>query len=88
MNRQDLRNTYPFHHARSAKGVTMNRYPNHVEGTPYYLSFLVRSPLDVLSIRWEVDGHSGSTECTACVLRKSLQELESAGYTILDIVKA
>ena len=48
----------------------------------------VRSPYCMVSIKWEVDGHSGSTECQAWRGQYEIDCLERAGYKITGVEKA
>lgn len=45
----------------------------------------VKDPHQIVSIKWVVDGSSGSTECEAWHGQHEIEELERAGYRILDI---
>lgn len=45
----------------------------------------LRSPHDTVSIRWEVDGSSGSTECEAWRGQYEIERLEAAGYKIISV---
>lgn len=45
----------------------------------------VRSPHDMVSIEWEVDGSSGSTQCEAWRGQHEIDKLERAGYRITDV---
>jgi hypothetical protein len=46
---------------------------------------VVRSPDDPVSIEWEVDGASGSTQCEAWRGQHEIEGLERAGHTIVRI---
>lgn len=48
----------------------------------------LRSPADMVSIRWIVDGSSGSTQCPAWRGQFAIDRLEEAGYTVLDVTRA
>ena len=45
----------------------------------------VKDPHQIISIKWVVDGFSGSTECEAWRGQYEIEKLERAGYRILDI---
>lgn len=45
----------------------------------------INSPHQIISIKWEVDGASGSTECEAWRGQWEIECLEHAGYTIVDV---
>ena len=46
---------------------------------------IIRSPHDVISICWEVDAASGSTECEAWRGQFEIDNLTRAGYKILSV---
>ena len=46
---------------------------------------LIRSPHQLISIKWEVDNASGSTECEAWRGQYEIDCLVRAGYTVLAI---
>jgi hypothetical protein len=46
---------------------------------------LIRSPHQLISIKWEVDNASGSTECEAWRGQYEIDCLTRAGYSILAI---
>ena len=46
---------------------------------------LIRSPDQLISIRWEVDNASGSTECEAWRGQYEIDCLTRAGYSVLAI---
>lgn len=46
---------------------------------------VIRSPHDMVSIRWEVDGASGSTKCEAWEGQHKIDQLTSAGYRVLSV---
>lgn len=46
---------------------------------------IIRSPHDMVSIRWEVDGASGSTECRAWEGQYKIDQLTLAGYCVLSV---
>jgi len=46
---------------------------------------LIRSPNQLISIKWEVDNASGSTECEAWRGQYEIDCLTSAGYSVLSI---
>lgn len=45
----------------------------------------VKTPRDMVSIAWEVDGVSGSTECEAWRGQYEIECLERAGYSITGV---
>lgn len=45
----------------------------------------LRSPHDMVSIEWEVDGASGSTQCEAWRGQREIDKLERAGYRITAV---
>jgi len=47
----------------------------------------IRSPHDVVSIKWEENGASGSTECEAWRAQHEIDQLEAAGYKVIDVEK-
>lgn len=48
----------------------------------------IKHPNQVISIRWEVDGGSGSTECQAWRGQHEIECLQRAGYHIVEIYLA
>jgi len=46
---------------------------------------VVRSPLDKVRIKWEVDGSSGSTICEAWRGQYEIDCLVKAGYEVLSV---
>lgn len=52
------------------------------------VSSFVRSPDDIVSIQWEVDGASGSTQCKAWEAQYEIDQMSAAGYRITDVVPA
>lgn len=46
---------------------------------------IIQSPHDMVSIRWEVDGASGSTECEAWEGQYRIDQLTCAGYRVLSV---
>lgn len=52
------------------------------------LRHFVRTPHDVVSIAWEVDGSSGSTQCEAWRGQHEIDKLVKDGYQIIKVVKA
>ena len=46
---------------------------------------VVKSPHDVMEIRWEVDGASGTTHCEAWRGQHEIDQLVKAGYTIMSV---
>ena len=46
---------------------------------------VVKTPHDVMEIRWEVDGSSGCTTCEAWRGQHEIDQLVKAGYTILSV---
>jgi hypothetical protein len=49
------------------------------------LGGIIRSPRQLVSIAWEVDGASGSTECEAWEGQYRIDRLTAAGYTIVSV---
>lgn len=45
----------------------------------------LKSPHDILTIEWEVDGASGSTQCEAWSLQYEITIRVRAGYSILNV---
>lgn len=45
----------------------------------------IRSPRDVVSIGWEVDGGSGSTDCEAWRVQHEMDKLTAAGYRLVSV---
>lgn len=50
-----------------------------------HVAGIIRSPHQLISIRWEVDGSSGSTECEAWEGQYRIDQFVSAGYTVLSV---
>lgn len=48
----------------------------------------IKNPRQMISIKWEVDGSSGSTECEAWRGQYEIECLERAGYRIISILPA
>jgi len=48
----------------------------------------LKTPHDKVSIKWEVDGSSGSTECEAWRGQHEIDKLTAAGYKITFIERA
>lgn len=48
----------------------------------------LKTPHDMLSIAWAVDGSSGSTQCEAWSLQYEIAIRVRAGYTILTVERA
>ena len=46
---------------------------------------LIRSPNQMISIKWEVDNASGSTECEAWRGQYEIECLTRAGYSVLAV---
>jgi hypothetical protein len=46
---------------------------------------LIRSPHQLISIKWKVGGASGSTECEAWLGQHEIDCLTRAGYAVLAI---
>ena len=46
------------------------------------------SPQDMVSIAWEVDNSSGSTQCECWRLQYEIDRLESAGYEVKGVERA
>lgn len=55
----------------------------HIDATRF-----VHSPYTIISIRWEVDGASGSTECEAWRGQYEIERLEAAGYRVISVEAA
>lgn len=49
------------------------------------LRAFVKTPFDIVSIEWEVDGSSGSTQCEAWRGQYDIDCLMSAGYQIIRV---
>ena len=45
-------------------------------------------PKDMVSIAWEVDGRSGSTQCECWRLQYEIERLEAAGYAVKGVSRA
>lgn len=54
----------------------------HIDVTSF-----VKTPFDLVTIYWEVDGYSGSTTCQAWRGQYEIEGFERAGYRILDVVR-
>lgn len=54
-------------------------------GGVIHVGGIVRSPRDVVSILWEVDNASGSTQCEAWRGQYEIECLTLAGYKILEV---
>lgn len=50
-----------------------------------HLAGIIRSPHQLVSISWEVDGASGSTECEAWEGQYRIERLTAACYTIVNV---
>lgn len=50
-----------------------------------YIPINVKTPTDPVSIRWTVDGASGSSECEAWEGQHEIDRLQAAGYSITSI---
>lgn len=48
----------------------------------------IKSPHQRISIKWECDGASVSTECEAWRGQFAIEELERAGYVVLTVEAA
>ena len=46
----------------------------------------IKTPHQIIRIKWEVDGASGSTECEAWRGQHEIECLERAGYRIISIL--
>lgn len=46
---------------------------------------IIRSPYDLISICWEVDNASGSTQCEAWLGQFEIDNLTRAGYKIISV---
>ena len=51
----------------------------------FLVAGLIRSPHQLISIKWEVDNASGSTECEAWRGQHEIDCLTGAGYTVLSV---
>ena len=51
----------------------------------FLVAGLIRSPHQLISIKWEVDSASGSTECEAWRGQHEIDCLTGAGYTVLSV---
>ena len=51
----------------------------------FLVAGLIRSPHQLISIKWEVGGASGSTECEAWLGQYEIDCLTRAGYAVLAI---
>lgn len=47
----------------------------------------VKTPFDLVTILWTVNGASGRTTCEAWRCQYEIESFERAGYQIIDIVK-
>lgn len=54
-------------------------------GGVFRVAGLIRSPYQLISIKWEVDNATGSTECDAWRGQYEIECLEKAGYKITSI---
>lgn len=54
-------------------------------GGVFRVAAFIRSPSQLISIKWEVDNASGSTECEAWRGQYEIDCLNSAGYRVLLI---
>jgi hypothetical protein len=54
-------------------------------GGVLHVAGLVRRPTDKVSIRWQVDGSSGRTECEAWRGQYEIDGLARAGYEIKGV---
>jgi len=54
-------------------------------GGVFHVAGLIRSPHQLISIKWEVDNASGSTECEAWRGQHEIDCLTRAGYTVLSV---
>ena len=52
------------------------------------VSTWVKTPMQKVAIRWEVDGCSGTTICEAWRGQYEIEEFERAGYQVLSIESA
>lgn len=55
----------------------------HVTISTRYL--LLTGPNDQVSIKWETNSGSGSTECVACELQHNINVLERSGYQVIGV---
>lgn len=51
----------------------------------FHVAGFIRSPNQLISIKWEVDNASGSTECEAWRGQYEIDGLTRAGYRVLSI---
>lgn len=51
----------------------------------FHVQGVVRSPYQLVTANWEVDGASGSTTCEAWKMQHTIDELATAGYNITSI---
>ena len=54
-------------------------------GGVMHVAGIIKSPLTLVSIRWEVDGSSGRTECEAWRGQYEIDCLVKAGYSIRGV---
>jgi hypothetical protein len=54
-------------------------------GGVFHVAGIIRSPNQMISINWEVDNASGSTECEAWRGQHEIDCLTRAGYRVLSI---
>ena len=50
-----------------------------------HVAGIIRTPHDKISIRWDVDGASGQTDCEAWRGQHEIDGLVRAGYRILSV---
>ena len=51
----------------------------------FHVAGFIRSPQDLISIEWETDTASGSTQCEAWQGQHEIDNLTRAGYRILRV---
>lgn len=54
-------------------------------GGVIHVAGIIRTPHDKISIRWDVDGASGQTDCEAWRGQHEIDGLVRAGYRILSV---
>ena len=54
----------------------------------FHVGAFIRSPQQQISIKWEVGGYSGSTECQAWEGQHEIDQLTKSGYQVLSIENA
>lgn len=51
----------------------------------FHVAGIIRTPRQLISIAWEVDNSSGSTECEAWRGQYEIECLTRAGYRVLSV---